>query len=397
MKLRYKVLILVTALCMAGIRLYGQTIESLNREIARAEEEIRLAEALQGKIREDLDVSRSRLKLTRTKIANRRNIIASLDKQIIILDKDINSKRKSIDALGRRLSDLKRNYADMVRDTYKNYRLNNSLVFLFSARDFSDMTRRLDYMRRWNRMREREGGRIDSVSRGLNVQVDSLGMQLGRLSDKKKARGRELESLAAEQREYDSSLRRLTEQEKQIAGRIREKEKEKKKAEERLQKLIAEEARRAGEERRTASEEKYFTELTGRFDQNKGRLPLPVRSGVIIDRYGRHQHPTQKNLTIDNKGVNIAAEKGAAVCSVFDGTVTSIVFIKGLNNCVMVRHGTYLTVYSNLADVSVASGDRVGAYQTLGHLPAGADDDCFLHFELWENTSNLNPEPWFRK
>lgn len=126
------------------------------------------------------------------------------------------------------------------------------------------------------------------------------------------------------------------------------------------------------------------------FDQ----LPMPV-TGVIIDHFGVHQHPTQKNLTVNNKGINIAAERGGSVFSVFDGVVSRVVFISGLNNCVMIRHGEYFTVYSNLTNVNVKTGDVVSLNQKIGSLSNSNDnEDNTLHFELWRGTTNLDPEPW---
>ncbi|MBQ5613630.1 MAG: M23 family metallopeptidase, partial [Tidjanibacter sp.] len=113
---------------------------------------------------------------------------------------------------------------------------------------------------------------------------------------------------------------------------------------------------------------------------------------------GVHPHPTQPRLTVNNKGINIAAKRGASVYCVFEGMVTRVLFINGLNNCVMVRHGEYYTVYSNLASVSVKNGDVVALDQKLGTLSNGDNSDEYtLHFELWKGTDYLNPEQWLAK
>ena len=167
---------------------------------------------------------------------------------------------------------------------------------------------------------------------------------------------------------------------------------------EQLQRLVAEEARRNAGTKRTAAEERVRVELSNNFEQNEGKFPYPVSDGVIIDRFGKHPHPTQRGLTIDNKGVNIAGEKGAPVRCIFEGTVSRVVFIKGLNNCVMVNHGNYYTVYSNLESVSVKANDAVGRNQVIGNLPSTANnDDWYLHFELWKGTTFLNPEKWLSR
>ena len=161
----------------------------------------------------------------------------------------------------------------------------------------------------------------------------------------------------------------LAADERKVADRIRQKEREKQNAQKQLQRLVAEEARRNAGTKRTAAEERVRVELSNNFEQNEGKFPYPVSDGVIIDRFGKHPHPTQRGLTIDNKGVNIAGEKGAPVRCIFEGTVSRVVFIKGLNNCVMVNHGNYYTVYSNLESVSVKANDAVGRNQVIATSP----------------------------
>ena len=129
--------------------------------------------------------------------------------------------------------------------------------------------------------------------------------------------------------------------------------------------------------------------------QNKGKMLMPVNGGVIIERFGKHPHPTEKRITVVNKGVNIAAPKGSEVYAVFEGEVARVMFIAGLNNCVMLRHGDYFTIYSNLATVSVKVGDQVGTNTKLGTISAGDNpDDYQLHFEVWFHTINQDPELW---
>ena len=119
---------------------------------------------------------------------------------------------------------------------------------------------------------------------------------------------------------------------------------------------------------------------------------------MIVDRYGVHPHATQKGLMVNNKGVNIASGSGAEVRAVFEGDITQIVFVQGLNNTVIIRHGNYLTTYSNLASVNVKTGDKVTLNQVIGRLSnSDNSDDCVLHFEIWKETENLNPEQWLRR
>jgi murein DD-endopeptidase MepM/ murein hydrolase activator NlpD len=135
--------------------------------------------------------------------------------------------------------------------------------------------------------------------------------------------------------------------------------------------------------------------LTGSFAGNKGRLPSPVDKGAVISSFGEHAHAEFQNIKIKNNGIDIISVTGASAKVVFDGEVSSVLFIANLNYVVIVRHGDYLTVYSNLKDVSVKKGDKVKTRQSLGTIstPEG-ESKSRLHFELWLGTIVQNPSGW---
>ncbi len=372
------------------------TAKSLEEQVSRLEKEIICNKELQKKNQNDQKITQNGLKMVQAQLETQRKLVSSLNEQVGFLDGEISSRGKEIEALERNVDRMKREYAGMIYAAYKNHKLNNSVAFIFDSEDFNEATRRIDYMRRYNRMREDMVAQIDSVSRRLGREKEELELQKTGLERTRANRDRELKSLNADEAKYKKGSDKLAAEEKKIANTIKQKEKEKKEAQERLQKVIEEEAKKAAAAKQSAEDRKKLLALSGRFDQNKGKFPYPVDSGVVIEKYGKHVHPTQKNLMVDNKGINIAAAKNAEVRSIFEGTVTRIVFIPGLNNCVMIQHGEYFTVYSNLASVQVKGGDRVATNQIIGRIPGTADsNDYFLHFEIWKNTANLDPGSWF--
>lgn len=403
MKSGVYILLLVAALC-TSVFAYSQsktpTAKELNARIARIEEEIRKNEALQNKIKSDQKVKQSELKLVRSQIDNRKQLVNTLNSQMSILDREISLKNKHISDMGREVGIMKQQYAEMIYAAYKNHILNNSVSFLFAAEDFDDATVRIDYMRRYNKMREKKVSEIKSLTDELSAQIGELDKQKNELIDTRRARDKELVSLQTDESKLKVSTTKLAQDEKKIVSVIKAKQKEKQTAEAQLRKIIAEEAKKSSVTKRSAEDAKRMAQLTGDFVQNKGKYAYPVQGGIIIDRFGRHAHPTQKGLSVENKGVNIAGEKESSVRVIFDGTVTRVIFIKGLNNCVMVQHGDYFTVYSNLGAVSVKANEKLTKNQVIGKLPATEDsDDYFLHFELWKVSSGgpdyLNPESWF--
>ena len=152
---RFAIIFLLTLCCVAfAPKAMGQvTIKSLNEQIARAEAEIKRNEALLNKIKGEKAVTLNELKLVASRISNRMSIVASLNEQIEICRRNIAAKEEEIAVLEERIATLKQEYAKMIYAAYKNSLLNNSLAFLFSARDFQEATLRIDYMRRYNRLR----------------------------------------------------------------------------------------------------------------------------------------------------------------------------------------------------------------------------------------------------
>jgi septal ring factor EnvC (AmiA/AmiB activator) len=391
-------LILAALFCALNLAAQNQSLDALRDEIRRAEEEIRATNELLAKTKKDKQVTQNQLKLIQNRIRNRKQIIANLEKQTQVINSDIGTKNDTVHAMQNELTQLRKEYADMVYAAYKNYKLNNFLVFLFASKDFNDATRRISYMRRYNRMRQQKAEQIKSVADSLHVQIGELENRKAELTKVRDTRTQEVSSLGKDEKQYQSSLSEINTKSGKLSSEIRKKQSQINKLQQRIQAIIAEEARKNRATPKSAAQEEYIANLSGRFDQNKGLLPYPVRGGVIVDRYGVHPHATQKGLMVNNKGVNIASGSGAEVRAVFEGDITQIVFVQGLNNTVIIRHGNYLTTYSNLASVNVKTGDKVTLNQVIGRLSNSDDsDDCVLHFEIWKETENLNPEQWLRR
>lgn len=391
-------LILAALFCALNLAAQNQSLDALRDEIRRAEEEIRATNELLAKTKKDKQVTQNQLKLIQNRIRNRKQIIANLEKQTQVINGDIGTKNDTVHAMQNELTQLRKEYADMVYAAYKNYKLNNFLVFLFASKDFNDATRRISYMRRYNRMRQQKAEQIKSVADSLHVQIGELENRKAELTKVRDTRTQEVSSLGKDEKQYQSSLSEINTKSGKLSSEIRKKQSQINKLQQRIQAIIAEEARKNRATPKSAAQEEYIANLSGRFDQNKGLLPYPVRGGVIVDRYGVHPHATQKGLMVNNKGVNIASGSGAEVRAVFEGDITQIVFVQGLNNTVIIRHGNYLTTYSNLASVNVKTGDKVILNQVIGRLSnSDNSDDCVLHFEIWKETENLNPEHWLRR
>lgn len=386
---------MIFGLLLVGTTLsFGQTIEELDAQIKRAEKEIAKNEKLLKEVTANKKNNQTEVKLLQNKINKRQDVVSSLNKQIKLISNDIATKQKSITSMQSELARLKEEYGQMVRVAYKNQLVGTPLHFIFSSEDISTATHRLGLLSRYNRALSRRAEEITTKSQEVEAEVGELSVKQADLDKTKSEQQKSISTLNKEKKELDAAGKKLAANEKKISKELKKRREEKKKAQQTLQKIIDEETRKT-KRKMSDAERRAVTALNGRFDQNKGKMLMPVNGGVIIERFGKHQHPTEKHVTVVNKGVNIAAPKGSEVYAVFEGEVARVMFISGLNNCIMLRHGDYFTIYSNLATVSVKAGDRVGTNTKLGTISAGDNpDDYQLHFEVWFHTINQDPELW---
>lgn len=385
---------------LIAFTMQGQTLDQWREIMLRYQEENRIIDGYLKDTRKERQTTESQLRMTLVRIDNSRKIVTSLDRQILERNRRVGVLNGRIRNLESEQKKLRTEYAKMINDAYKNYKLNNFLLFLFASDDFNDATRRVYFMRRYNQHREQKAVQIKGVSDSLALLVASLGGELADLDKTKQTRTSEISTLARTEKEHRLAADELKKKERTLSSEKKAKEKLIAQAQKKIAEIIAEESRKARNENLSAGQIEYNAKLTGRFDQNQGKLPYPVSRGVIIERFGA----SAGNLKNPNKGVKIAASAGSQVNCVFEGTVTSVFALPGMNNGIIVRHGKYLTVYTNLTTVSVKRGDNVSLNQKLGTIPSGGDsDNHYLHFEICRmNTTgdpatHLNPESWLHR
>ena len=395
-------LLLTLLFALATLSVPAQQLESLREEIRQAEEEIKMTNQLLSKTQKNQQTTDRQLNLIRNKIRNRKNIISNLENQSGLIENNIGAKNTTIRSLEQDLNRLRQEYAAMVYDSYKNYKLNNFMLFLFASRDFNDATLRIAYMHRYNRMREQKAAEIDSVSASVGREISSLQSQKEELDKVRRSRNEELTSLDKDETQYRTSSQKLQQEAGKLNSIIKANRKRIEQMQKQIRQIIAEESRKNKAKPQTSEQREFDVKLSGQFEQNTGKLPYPVR-GVIVNNYGLHSHTAIKGVVEKNQGVDIAAEPGAEVRAVFEGEVSQVLLNQWTNKVVLLRHGNYLTLYSNLASVNVKVGDRVTLNQPIGRIASSEDsNDCTLHFEVWKldaqnNPVNLNPEKWLRR
>ena len=368
----------------------GQDIETLREQVRQAENEIQRLNALIEDNQRQQKNSLNNLKLVDQKLTGRKKIISNYDKQIEVVVKQMGERGNEIASNTAILDSLRGCYRDMVRKAYINYRGNTTATFILSSTNFQEVVRGIYYTRLVGEESTRKARHIDSLSRVLNGEIDNLKGRQQELSKLMDDKNKELEKLSSEQKQHKVLTDNLKGQEQKLAEETTKNRVQLDALQKQIEKVIAEEI--ASGSRRPEDQGQSLM-LSGRLEQNKGRLPSPVRGGVVVDRFGVHDHP-QQGVKLSNKGINIACKEGSAVTSVFEGEVRRVFVVPGMGSNVIIRHGNYLTVYSNLQQVSISQGDKVSTGQKIGSAAGAFSGQTTVHFELWHEAENLDPEQW---
>jgi len=345
-------------------------------------------------------VSLNQLILLRDQIKNREKLIQTMNAQLIQVNKQIDLNNELLKDLQQDLNKLKQDYADMIYFAYKNRNAYTRLMFLFAATDFNQAYKRLKYYQQYSSYRKTQAGLIEETRQEITgTQEELLNHKKEKLQLLEALKG-ETNQLNLEKDKKNNTIQNLTKKEKELLKTIREKEKAAKKLQKEIEKIIAEEIRLAAEKSGTTKSSGFSLtpeemQLSNNFAVNKGKLPWPLERGIISSTFGEHAHPVLKNVKTKNNGIDILTDKSAKARAVFSGEVTRVISIPNYNFVVMIRHGEYLTVYSNLVEVYVKKGDKIETKQEVGIIHTdNTEMKTELHFELWKGKTLLNPANW---
>ena len=325
-------------------------------------------------------------------IKSREALIGTIREEINWYNRKILDDEQIIEALNADLESLRREYAVMVYAGYKASQNQDKLTFLFSSDSFNKFLMRLKYYEQYGKSRRYQASQIVKVEDILRIEISGF-----------EHTKTEKEALLAEEIKERNKLGELKKKQKVLVTSLTIKEKElkkelasRKKAVTELNALIDKMIR---EEiaAKTAAETTASMAISDSFAGNRQRLPWPVNEGFISSGFGKHNHPVYKKLIIDNKGVYIQTKPEEKITAVFDGKVSAIVTIPGMNKAVIIQHGEYRTVYANLKSVSVEMNQLVRINDQIGKVYTKNDGDSELFFQIWKNTSILNPLQWLSK
>ena len=383
--------LIFSSICVA------QSITDLQKKKNDAANEIELTTHLLNEVQKNERSSLSRLRLLNNKIGQRNTIILSITSEINLYQEFIEINSAAIEMLSNDIAQIKKEYAELIRSAYKNRNAHDKILFLLSAENVNQAHRRFLYMKRYTTYRANQAEVISSIQAVLNNKIVKLELQKEIKNQLINETQNETHKLNSEKAQQNTEYKKLQNEQRNLRQKLKQQQRVEQQLEREIQLIIEEEARKNRESGGSGFELTPEQQLVGNnFAQNKKRLPWPVERGIITEHFGIHQHPVLKNVQIKNNGINIATEIGAKVQVVFKGEVSRVFGISGGNTAVIIRHGKYLSVYSNLREVVVKKGDKVETKQEIGTVYFDNDDvdKSILKFQIWHENQKLNPEDW---
>ncbi|MDR1671832.1 MAG: peptidoglycan DD-metalloendopeptidase family protein [Alistipes sp.] len=370
----------------------NREIDAQNAVVSRSKERLREIDRLNEALTGDISRSQQSLNRARSTIKAKQKIADELSAETNRLSTELDAGRRDVSKLDGDLKKLKSDYGTMVYTAWKSHKTSDVTLFLLSSRDFNDASRRISFIRRYNRARERQGARIDSLTRSLQAEMEVLSAKKTEVEGLQTESKKLLRTLADEKTKYEKTIKTLGAKSKNLKA---EADKERKKIE-----AAQREITRIMDRQAKAARGKTLSEadlaLSGRFGDNKGRLPWPTGApGLILHHFGKEK--SADGIESDFKGLIIAASPGSEVRAVFEGTVTWISDLGQYDKCVMVRSGEYVVGYGNIAVPAVKTGDKVSLHQSLGRLGNSNNPDRHLVL-VWmqQGDTVLDPEQWLR-
>lgn len=386
------------------INLQGQTSrEALEERRQELRREIRRINQLRSNNQEREQSVLGQVEDLDQQIRNIENLLKVTNDQANLLTREINSNTTRMKTLRNELSLLKEDYARMIEKSYKSKSTQSRIMFLLSSQNFLQAYKRLQYMKQYASYRKQQGEEIRAMTEELQ-EINKTLVDQKEEKEKLIAENREARAQLEESRKAQEALiKTIRSKESQFASQIRQKQQEIDKIDRQIEEMvrasIAKDNEKSGSSSRTTFElTPEARALAADFVKNKGRLPWPVRSGVVTMRFGTQPHPVVRSTTINNNGVRIETDKAGKARAVFNGTVSEVQAVKGANKAVMLRHGDYLTIYNNLGKVYVKRGDKISTGQDLGEVATSrSTGKTTLHFLIYKNTQKMDPANWILK
>jgi len=388
-------------------------------------------------IKNDKKATMGQLRALQNKLADRQRLIGNINQEMNQIDRTIKTSSREVQTLKQKLEQLKIRYAQSIRYSYSSRSSYDMLAFLFSSKDFNEAIRRMKYLKSFRDFRRYQ---VEQITKTQTQLTQKIGVLNEEKSEKDKVLNVEVQQkklLQEETEQTNKVVQDLRSKESKLMADIQKNKQINARVNKAINDLIEREMAKAAkaaetksggksniktssntspgvavnnvktESKEKADVELYMTpeatELSNSFEGNRGKMLWPVEKGYIVDHFGVHPHPLAPQVMVENSGVTIQTDDRSKIRSVFGGEVTNVFSVAGSDNrTIMIKHGSYFTIYSNLSSVNVKVGDEVSPRQTLGTVGINEEDLPVVNFQIWrfdgkKGNTKMNPEHWLMK
>ena len=384
-----KTQIILSLLFLLSLPMAGQSVKELQKQQQALQQQLEETNKMLKQTKKDETATENKLNLLNNDIQTRKKLINSIQGEINTLNGEMGTLRKKRSALQEELEQAKADYARLVRETHYTDIQQSPLLFLLSSKSFQQLVRRMQYMQQFTNYRKEQVKHITSIQADIDIQNHLLSERKQSRSTALQSQKREQEKLTADQRKQKNMLSSLKKQEKELAAKQKQQQKKVDELNKKIEELIAKQVRTTT----TLTKEQQL--IAGGFEANQGRLPWPVEKGYISGHFGKHQHPIHEHVTVNNKGIYLQTVSGAQARAIYEGEVTWCAQMNG-TFAVIIQHGNYRSVYSQLKSIKVKQGDKVTAKQSIGEIftDVAEDNKTELYFQIYKDRTILNPSLW---
>jgi murein hydrolase activator len=420
--LKLSSLVFITVILLSGSDTgIAQNRKELERQRRQKEKDISQTKKRLAETSKKEKKTRRYLNDLKELIEERESLIGTLQNQLDEITHHIGEEADIVTALDNDVSDLKQEYAKLMYFMYKNRKSTSMVSFIFATNSFNESLKRIKFIQFYTAYREKQVDLIIKTEESLGSRITDLKSQQEAKKEVLASLDNEKKSLESDKREQSALMQKLQQDEKGLRRQLADQQRVAKKLDNAIRnairKEIAESRKKSKTKNKTSPKTKFnqkllkpkpdedlettpeITALSARFAGNRAHLPWPVERGAITEHFGTHPHPTISKCTVNCNGVVIKAPEGAKAKCVFGGTVTAVISIPGANNAVIVSHGNYFTVYSNLDRVNVRKGEKIATHQEIGSVGVNRiTGDTEIELEIWKAPDQkLDPETWLQR
>jgi septal ring factor EnvC (AmiA/AmiB activator) len=385
--------------------LLGQSRAELEKQRKLKEVEIALTRKMLAETDEKQKKTFQYLNVLNRQIKAREGLIGTLQNEVHALDLSIGQENDVVSSLQSDLATLRKEYEELLYVMYKNRNTSSVLSFIFASESFNDLFKRIRLLQFYSSYRERQMDLIIRTQASLTNKIQDLQNRIVEKQIMLQNLGSQKENLENDKNEQNKLAQSLQGQENKLLKDLKQKQRIASKLDKAIHDIIAREIAANKKKNSTGTNKKEefgltpeVSKLNHDFASNKSKLPWPVEKGFISETFGSHRHPTLKDVMVNNNGIKIRTTKGAKARAIFQGEVRAVVRISEGNYSVLLSHGSYYSVYSNLSEVYVRMGEKIGTKEIIGSIAENPETgETEMELQLWQSYDKMDPQGWLKK